>query len=144
MPNARAMLDAYPGQFAFPAEELAAAIEACFDCAQTCTACADACLAEDDVAQLRRCIATDVNCADLCAATGRLLSRQTEYDPQVTQRTLEACIRVCTACAEECEKHAEHHEHCAICARTCRACARACAVLLGDEVADELRGLQGG
>jgi hypothetical protein len=144
MPHARAMLDTYPGSFEFPADDLAAAIEACFDCAQTCTACADACLAEEDVAAMRRCIATDLNCADLCYATGRILSRQTEYDGLVTQRTLEACIRACVTCAEECEKHADHHKHCALCAEACRACAAACTQLLSEEVEHELRGLQGG
>jgi hypothetical protein len=142
--HARAMLDTYPGEFGFPADDLAAAIEACFDCAQTCSACADACLAEDDVAALRRCISTDLNCADLCAATGRLLSRQTDYDHLVTQRTLEACIRACVACAEECDKHAHHHKHCAVCAEACRACAAACTQLLDDEVEQEMRALQGG
>ena len=144
MAHARAMLDTYPGEFGFPAEDLAAAIEACIDCAQTCTACADACLAEDDVVELRRCISVDLNCADLCATTSRLLSRQTDYDPTVTQRTLEACIRLCVACAAECEKHAHHHKHCAVCAEVCRACAKACTDLLNDEVEQEMRALLGG
>ena len=144
MAHARAMLDTYPGEFGFPADDLAAAIEACFDCAQTCTACADACLAEDDVADMRRCIASDLNCADICVATGRLLSRQTRYDALTTQRALHACVRACVTCAEECEKHAQHHRHCALCAETCRACVAACTALLDDEVEDEMRALQGG
>src|SRR3954470_23795635 len=144
MGHARAMLDSSPGKFGFPADDLAAAIEACFDCAQTCTACADACLGEDDVADMRRCITSDLNCSDICVSTGRVLSRQTEYDAQVTQRALESCIRACTACAEECDKHAEHHKHCAICAEVCRACAAACSALLDDEVEGELQALRGG
>ena len=143
MAHAREMLDRYPGTFGFPADDLATAIEACFDCAQTCTACADACLAEDDVVELRRCIALDVNCADLCDATGRVLSRQTDYDHQITQRTLEVCVRACIACAAECDKHAPHHPHCGVCAEVCRACAAACMQLLSDEIAHELRALQG-
>jgi hypothetical protein len=144
MGHARAMLDSYPGEFGFPADDLAAAIEACFDCVQTCTACADACLAEDDLASMRRCISSDLNCSDVCLATGRVLSRQTDYDSSVTQRALESCIRACVACAEECEKHAQHHRHCAVCAEVCRACAAACSALLGDEVEREMRALQGG
>ena len=144
MAHARAMLDAHPREFGFPAEHLAAAIEACFDCAQTCTACADACLGEDDVASMRRCITSDLNCSDICVATGRVLSRQTDYDAAVTQRALESCIRACTVCADECDKHAQHHRHCAICAEVCRACAAACAALLDDEVEEEMRALQGG
>lgn len=144
MAHAREMLDTYPGSFSFPAEDLAAAIDACFDCAQTCTACADACLAEDSAADLRRCITSDLNCADVCTASGRVLSRQTACDDQVTQRTLEACIRACTNCAEECDRHADHHPHCAICAEACRTCAAACSKLLGEEVERELQSLRGG
>ena len=55
MTHARAMLDTHPRELGLPADHLAAAIEACFDCAQTCTACADACVGEDDVASMRRC-----------------------------------------------------------------------------------------
>jgi hypothetical protein len=138
------MLDSYPGEFGFPADTLAAAIEACFDCVQTCAACADACLAEDDAASMRRCISSDLNCSDICLATGRVLSRQTDYDALITQRALESCVRACVACAEECEKHAQHHRHCAVCAEACRACAAACTELLGDEVEREMRALQGG
>lgn len=48
-----------------------------FDCVQSCTACANACLGEDYVAVLRRCISTNLGCADVvCASTGRILSRQ--------------------------------------------------------------------
>src|SRR3954453_1967600 len=144
MAHARAMLDTHPLEFGLPADDLAAAIEACFDCAQTCTACADACLGEDDVADMRRCITSDLNCRDICVATGRGLSRQTEYGAMVTQRALESCIRACTACADECDKHAEHHKHCAICAEVCRACAAACSALLADEVEGELQPLRGG
>jgi hypothetical protein len=138
------MLDTHPGGFGFPADDLAAAIDACFECAQICTSCADACLAEDDVADMRRCITSDLNCSDLCMALGRVLSRQTAYDDLITQRALEACIRACTACADECEKHARHHEHCGICAETCRACAAACTKLLDEEIERELQSLRGG
>ena len=144
MAHARAMLDTHPREFGFSADHLAAAIEACFDCAQTCTACADACLAEDDVDAMRRCIASDLNCSDICVATGRVLSRQTEYDAFVTQRALESCIRACSGCADECEKHGRHHQHCAICAEACRACVAACTQLLDEEVEGELGALQGG
>ena len=144
MSHAREMLDTHPGDFGFPAEELAAAIDACFASAQTCIACADACLAEEDVAGMRRCISLDHNCADLCLATGRVLSRQTDYEPLVTQAALAACVRACAASAEECEKHADHHDHCRICAENSRACVAACQALLADEAERELQDLRGG
>ena len=37
--------------------------------------CADDCLSEDDHADLVRCIRLDLDCADVCDATGRILTR---------------------------------------------------------------------
>lgn len=75
MTQSPAMIEATPADTGLSAEVLAACIDACVDCAQTCTACADACLAEDMVADLRRCIRTNLDCADICEVTGRVLSR---------------------------------------------------------------------
>lgn len=109
---------------------LSAAVRATSVCAQSCTACADACLAEDMVAELRRCIRTDLDCADICAAATRILSRQSEWNAEIVRAVLEACIRVCETCADECAEHAEMHEHCKVCAEACRHCADACRELL--------------
>lgn len=131
MTVARQMLPTSPADAGYGPEELAACIDACFDCAQACTACADACLSEDMVAHLRRCITADLNCADICEATGRVLSRQTEYDPELTSVALEACRRACGICAAECERHASMGmDHCRTCAEACRRCEAACARLL--------------
>ncbi|ABK05633.1 protein of unknown function DUF326 (plasmid) [Arthrobacter sp. FB24] len=126
-----AMLNAHPqADPAMSRDSLAGCIAACFECAQTCTACADACLGEDMVAELTTCIRTDLDCADVCAATGNLLSRQTGGQSPITLAALEACRAACAACAEECQKHAGMHEHCRICAEACRRCEAACGVLL--------------
>ena len=130
MPVARDMLRTTSSQIGFDRDDLAACIEACFDCAQACTACADACLGEEMVADLRRCITSDLNCGDICASTGRVLSRQTAYDPAMTWAALQACRDACRLCAEECERHASMHEHCRICAEACRRCEQACDRLL--------------
>jgi hypothetical protein len=124
------MLRTSPSPVGFDADDLATCIDSCFACAQACTACADACLGEEMVAELRRCITTDLNCADICDTTGRVLSRQTSYDPELTRSALAACRDGCRRCAEECEHHAEMHEHCRICAEACRRCAEACDRLL--------------
>jgi hypothetical protein len=110
--------------------KLAECIQACFDCAQTCTACADACLNEDMVAELTNCIRTNLDCVDISAATGRILSRQAGIDTGTTRSMLEACRTACRVCAEECGKHASIHRHCELCAEACRRCERACAELL--------------
>lgn len=128
--SATAMLEAHPWPGNVDREVLARCIDACYDCARTCTSCADACLSEDSVAEMRKCIRLDLDCADICAATARVLTRQTEYDAPTSKAQIQACIEVCRTCAEECGGHAEHHEHCKICAEACRRCAEACEELL--------------
>jgi hypothetical protein len=131
MTHISSMLDSYPKDLGgVDRQKLAECIAACFECAQTCTACADACLSEEMVTDLTKCIRTDQDCADICSATGNVLSRHTGYDANVTRALLEACRTACKACADECERHAEMHEHCKICADMCRRCESACVELL--------------
>lgn len=130
MTVANDMLRTTPSDIGFDADALGECIDACFECAQACTACADACLGEEMVADLRRCITTDLNCADICDGTGRILSRQTGYDADLARVALTACREACRRCAEECERHAGMHEHCRICAEACRRCEQACDRLL--------------
>ncbi|WP_275001465.1 four-helix bundle copper-binding protein [Promicromonospora iranensis] len=124
------MLQTYPRTMNLDRELLAAAIEAIVGCSQACTACADACLSEDSVADLRKCVRTNLDCADVCDATSRVLSRHTGYDANISRALLDACIAACRACGDECEQHASMHEHCRVCAEACRACEAACQDLL--------------
>lgn len=124
------MLETYPRKFNLDAGVLARAIDALVECANTCTQCADACLSEEDVASMVRCIRLDLDCADICLTTSRVVSRQTEYDANVTRPQLEACIAACKSCGDECERHGPHMAHCRVCAETCRRCEQACAELL--------------
>jgi Domain of Unknown Function (DUF326) len=109
---------------------LVATIEALFDCAQTCTTCADASLAEDSVVALREVIRRDLDCADVCTATGRIVSRRAGSDAPGLKPLLEVCAEICRACAEECERHSEH-VHCRVCAEVCRRCEQACGTAAG-------------
>jgi hypothetical protein len=124
------MLDTYPRTFSVDGAQLARTIEELIDCANTCTQCADACLSEDGHAELARCIRLNLDCADICASTSRVVSRQTEYDANVTRPLLEACIAACRSCADECERHADAMAHCRVCAEQCRRCEEACQALL--------------
>jgi hypothetical protein len=125
------MLDSYPADLGgVDRDALVACVDACTACAQACTACADACLSEDMVDQLRKCIRTDLDCADICAATGTVLSRHTGYDANLTRAVLQACAAACKVCGDECASHADMHDHCRICADACRACEDACNQLL--------------
>jgi hypothetical protein len=82
------------------------------------------------VADLAKCIRTNLDCADLCEATGRILSRHTGYDANITRAALQACLAACKACADECDRHARMHDHCRVCAEACRRCEQACQQLL--------------
>lgn len=125
-----AMMETYPASINLDRQLLARVVDAAAECAQTCTSCADACLSEEMVADLRRCIRTNLDCADICETTARVLSRHTGYDANITRAQLQACIAACRSCGDECEQHAGMHEHCRVCAESCRACEAACAELL--------------
>lgn len=91
---------------------------------------ADACLAEEAVADLRNCIRTNLDCADVCVATASVLSRRTGSNLTVVTELLKACRAACATCAEDREAHADMHEHCKLCADACRRCEKACSDLL--------------
>jgi hypothetical protein len=81
-------------------------IASCLDCGAVCTSCADACLSESNVAEMAACIRLDLDCADLCGATARMVGRLTKPNKASMAATLQACIAACEACAAECGKHA--------------------------------------
>jgi hypothetical protein len=124
------MLEAHPWPAQIDRDVLVRCIDECSACETSCTACADANLAEGDVADMRKCIRLCLDCADVCDATGCLLTRQTEYVAAIARAQVSSCRELCAACAEECERHAQHHEHCRICAEECRRCEDACSAVL--------------
>jgi uncharacterized membrane protein len=130
MSYARQLLDTYPRDLYADAGVLAATIDALSDCTQACAADADDDLSEQDVAEMVKCIQLCLDCTDVCAATVGVVSRQTEYDANVTRPLLEACVAICKSCGDECERHAQLHEHCRVCAEACRRCEQACNDLL--------------
>jgi hypothetical protein len=124
----KAMLKTHP----FPSwdQSVIDCVEASFDSAQACTACADACLSEEEVVTLTRCIRLNLDCADICAATGKLLSRQTATNADLIESQVKACVDACRICGDECEKHASNMDHCRLCLDSCRTTERACLQLL--------------
>lgn len=126
MNSLEAMLATHPRGAAPDRDALLECLRECHDCAAACAVCADACLAEEMVKELVRCIRLNLDCADVCEATGRVLARQTEPDASLLRAQLEACARACEVCGAECARHADMHEHCRVCAESCRRCAQAC------------------
>ncbi len=130
MSYARQLLDSYPRTFNRDAGVLASTIDALNECFQACTADADDDLGEQNLPEMVKCIRLCLDCADVCAATISVTSRQTEYDPTVTRPLLVACVATCKSCGDECERHAAMHEHCRVCEEACRRCEQACRELL--------------
>ena len=108
MSYAQRMAQMNPSTPGFDLAALTACIEACIDRAQACTACADACLGEQDTQMLARCIRLDLDCADLCNATGKIPSRQAASDPAMLRAARQACARACKLCGDECAQHGQH------------------------------------
>ncbi|UGY93569.1 four-helix bundle copper-binding protein [Streptomyces gobiensis] len=121
----REMTESYPMEINLDRDLISDTVQVLMECAQACTACGDSCLSEMEIGELAKCIRTDLDCADICETTARVLSRHTGYDANLTRAQLDACIQACTSCADECERH-PRHDHCRICAETCRRCAEAC------------------
>jgi len=110
-------------------------IDACLACAQACTACADAGLLEPHLEARTKCIRLSLDCADVCGATARVLTRQTLPDDFAIRTLVLACAAVTAATALECLEHdAPEHERCRTCAEACRACERACLALAKESV----------
>jgi hypothetical protein len=125
MDRLRALLGAHPHPASDAGDRALACIEATLECAAACTACADACLAEDHVGELVTCIRLNLDCADICELTGRLIARPSRRDEPTLEAMLEACVKICRACADECKAHGAM-EHCQLCAEACRVSADAC------------------
>jgi uncharacterized membrane protein len=124
MDRVRRMFQSHPAPASDAGEEAFALVQAAAECVYTCTTCADACLEEDDPTTRRQCIRLNLDCAEICSVTARLIARPGAQDQELLRAQLEACATACRACADECERHAD--EHCRICAEACRACAEAC------------------
>jgi hypothetical protein len=129
--HAQEMIRTHPHVRGNTNDALIRCIEACYDCAQACTACADACLGEDAIKELTQCIRLNLDCGDVCSATGALASRRTGSDELILKSMLDACAGACRLCAEECGRHANQHEHCKVCADVCRQCAQSCTTASG-------------
>jgi len=92
-------------------------IDACNACAAACDHCAASCLREEDVKMMARCIATDMDCSQMCRFAAGVMARGSEH-------VCRLCALICRACGDECGKH--DMDHCQQCAAACRRCAEEC------------------
>lgn len=101
-------------------QQYASCIEACNACADACDFCAASCLQEQDVKMMARCIALDMDCAQICRLAAGYMARGSEFAKAVCK----LCADVCEACSGECRKH--QMSHCQQCAAACQRCADEC------------------
>jgi hypothetical protein len=101
-------------------EEYQDCIAACHACAVACNHCAASCLQEPHVDEMRRCIALDTDCAQVCLLAVSFMAGGSDHSAAVCR----LCAEICEACGAECEKH--DMDHCQQCAEACRRCAQAC------------------
>lgn len=104
-------------------------IESLEKCVTACNHCAASCLDEENVKAMADCIKLDLDCADVCQMTLKLLVRDNTSAITIVQ----FCSDICAECASECEKH--EHDHCQQCAEACRNCEEKCKTYL-DRVAE--------
>ena len=97
-----------------------ACIEACNSCAVACNYCAGSCLHEQDVKTMARCIALDMDCAQICALAAAAMARGSEH----VLALCVLCAEICKSCGDECGKH--KMQHCQECAKACLRCAEEC------------------
>lgn len=103
-----------------PHEKFKSCIDACYACATACDHCAASCLQEQDVKAMARCIALDMDCAQICRMAAAYMARGSEFAKAICQ----LCADVCKTCGDECGKH--QMAHCQECAQACHRCAEEC------------------
>ena len=101
-------------------EKFKACIDACNACITACNHCAVACLQEPDVKMMAKCIALDMDCAQVCAVAVAAMARGSVH----AQAICALCAEVCQSCGDECIKH--DMDYCQACAKACYDCAKAC------------------
>ena len=103
-----------------PHQPYNACIEACNACAVACNHCAISCLHETDVKMMAKCIALDIDCAQICALAAAAMARGSVHAKAICA----LCADICQSCGDECAKH--DMAHCQECAKACHQCAQEC------------------
>ena len=116
--DTQAMLDSAGGG----SGELASALDALTACEQASTVCATA---MDELGGMAFEVHRALDCADVCAATRRVLSRVAHQDPRVVAAVIESAVVACESSAADCDAQADHHEHCRRHSAAAHVCAQA-------------------
>ncbi|HVL10618.1 MAG TPA: four-helix bundle copper-binding protein [Burkholderiaceae bacterium] len=101
-------------------QQFQSCVEACQRCALACDHCAASCLQETDPKAMARCIALDIDCAEICRLATAAMARDSEFAAAICA----TCAEICDECGDECARH--QASHCQECAQACRTCADEC------------------
>jgi hypothetical protein len=107
-------------------QQFQSCIDACNACADACDYCSIMCLQEPDTKVMARCIALDIDCAQMCRVAAGFMSRGSELSRTICQ----ACVEVCEDCRDECAQY--QMEHCKECEKACHLCAQECQRMLSE------------
>ncbi|MFD7711161.1 hypothetical protein ACFV6E_04755 [Streptomyces sp. NPDC059785] len=118
MPRTRELLGSITTATPLSTEVLAQAVDVLAECEQVATACAIGMLGEKDADAFRTAIGHCQDCADVSAATRRILVRGSSHDAGLLRAQVEACRIACKRSNDACKPHAQHHEHCRLCVET--------------------------
>ena len=75
---------------------------------------------EFDVQAMAKCIARDMDCAQICTVAAAMMARGSGH----VQEICKVCALICQSCGDECAQH--DMEHCQACAKDCHRCAEEC------------------
>lgn len=103
---------------------------ACYDCARAVTEYADACLQSENVMDELGQLQQDLDLADLCGATARLLTNE-HPDLAAIRRRLEITVSAMRVFAEKYRTRTEDPVNGKRCAEACTRCWQTCNDLLG-------------
>jgi len=100
---------------------------ACAACQRVCDSCAAHCLGlvAEGKKEHQQTLQTCLDCAEICAAANRIVSRSGPFSDTICR----ACAEACDRCAKACEQFPSD-EYMAQCAKECRTCQKACEAML--------------
>jgi len=129
--TARQIMDVHPTGFGLSdLKKLDAARTALQVASQSASVCADASLNEGQIKDMRECVRTCLDCADIVDATVKTLSRHAGWEQSAAPTVLRAAVAVLDAAAHESARHASMHMHARLTSETCRKAQAACEELL--------------